>query len=74
MMLAVALKPTGPPTFRGFLNIVAMILMTKGRILQCQKIADKAETTIINIKPENIKILAKAGSMTSNGFGAPSAR
>ena len=74
MMLAVALKPIGPPTFKGFLNIVEIILIMIGKILQCQKIADKAETTIINIKPENIKILANAGSITSNGFGAPSAR
>ncbi len=73
-MLAVALKPTGPPTFKGFLNMAEMILITKGRILQCHKIADKAETTIMSIKPENIKIFAKAGSITSNGFGAPSAR
>ena len=73
-MFAVELKPTGPPTLSGFLKSVAIALIIIGRILQCQKIAERAETTIININPEKMKILANAGSTTSNGFGAPSAR
>ena len=74
IIFAVELNPIGPPTFSGFLNRVEIALMIMGKIFQCQKIADKAETTIINIKPEKIKILATPGSMTSNGFGAPSAK
>ena len=45
-----------------------------GNTFQCQKMAASTQTTMINIKPENIKILALAGLVTSKGFGVPSAR
>ena len=75
IILAVALKPTGPPTFRGFLNKKAKAFTKKGITLQCQRIADRADITITRVNPPNTKIKVFEGSITSNGaLGAPSAK
>ena len=74
-MFAVALKPTGPPTSRGFLKITARALTKTGMTLQCHNNAEIADITMIRVKPPKAKIKVLASLEISNGaFGAPSAK
>ena len=74
-MFAVALKPTGPPTSNGFLNITDKAFTKTGIILQCHNKAEIADITIIKVKPPKAKIKVPVGLVISKGaLGALSAK
>ena len=74
-ILAVALRPTGPPTFKGFLNNTDMNRTIIGIIFQCHTTAERAEITITRGKTPNAKIGMLSGLEISKGApGDPGAK